>query len=300
LWRTALTLLGASALLTLSGCGPKPRTANLTIKTADRTITVVGRSEVSSKPDVARANMGVEVTAPTVGEAMNLARTQMTGLMDALKKLGVAEKDIRTSNFSIHFERSYQEPMPMPMPMPMSAPAPAPAGGAKGGRGAAAGPPPQAPAPAAAPMIAPPPPRPISGQYHVSNMVEVVIRDLNRVSTVLDTAVAAGANNVWGISFTLDETSAVEGRARELASADAKKRAETLARLSGVTLGPVVSVSEVVGMSGMPVPMPMSMGASAERGGTPVATGEVTFTAQLQVVYSIVSPAAPEADEESD
>ena len=119
-WSTALTLLGATALVTLSGCGHKPRTANLTIKTADRTITVVGRSEVASKPDVARANMGVEVGAPTVGEAMNLARTRMTSLMDALKKLGIAEKDIRTSNFSIHFERLYQEPVPMPM----SAPAP--------------------------------------------------------------------------------------------------------------------------------------------------------------------------------
>jgi hypothetical protein len=240
--------------------------------------------------------MGVEVSAPTVGEAMNLARTRMTTLMDALKKLGIAEKDIRTSNFSIHFERSCQEPIPMPMPEAASAPVPA--GGPKGGRGAAAAPPPQAPPPAPAPMMQPPS-RPTSGQYHVSNMVEVVIRDLARVSNVLDTAVGAGANNVWGISFGIDETSAVEGKARELAAADAKKRAETLARLSGVTLGPVVSVSEVVGMSGMPVPMPQLAMGAVERGGTPVSPGEVTFSAQLQVVYSIVSPAAPE-DEDGD
>jgi uncharacterized protein YggE len=66
-----------------------------------------------------------------------------------------------------------------------------------------------------------------------------------------------------------------------------------------VTLGPVVSVSEVVGMSGMPVPMPQLAMGAAERGGTPVSTGEVTFSAQLQVVYSIVSPAAP-SDEDSE
>lgn len=307
LWRTALAVLGASALMTLSGCGPKPRSANLTIKTADRTITVVGRSEVSSKPDVARANIGVEVAAPTVGEAMNQARDRMNGLMEALKRLGIAEKDIRTSNFSIHFERSYQEPMPgpMPMPMPMSAPdaGPAPAPPPKAPRGVPApAPKGAAGAPAAAPTAAPPPvvtvPMPPArpfGQYHVSNMVEVVIRDLAKLSTVLDTAVSAGANNVWGISFTIDETAAVESKARELAAADAKKRAEVLARLSGVTLGPVVSVSEVVGMSGMPGPMPpMAMAARDSGGGTPVAPGEVTFSAQLQVVYSIVSPAPAE------
>ncbi|HZF54413.1 MAG TPA: SIMPL domain-containing protein [Polyangiaceae bacterium] len=298
-WSTALTLLGATALVTLSGCGHKPRTANLTIKTADRTITVVGRSEVASKPDVARANMGVEVGAPTVGEAMNLARTRMTSLMDALKKLGIAEKDIRTSNFSIHFERSYQEPMPMPMPEAAgAAPAAPPPAGPRGRGAAAAGPAPAAPPPLAVPMMQPPQ---SSGVYRVSNTVEVVIRDLARVSTVLDAAVAAGANNMWGINFGLDETSGVEAKARELAAADAKKRAESLARLSGVSIGPVVSVSEVVGSVGMPMPMAAQAARMDGGGGTPVSPGEVTFTAQLQVVYSIVSLPAPElADEEGD
>lgn len=293
--RTALAALGASALIALSGCGPRPRTANLTIQSADRTITVIGRADVSSKPDVARANMGVNVAGRTVGEAMKMAETKMTSLMDALKKLGIAEKDIRTSNFSINYERQYPEPMPMPEAAMAPAPAPAPAA-PKGGKGAASAS--AASQPIVAP-VAPPPPPPASGQYHVSNMVEVVIRDLSRVSHVLDTAVAAGANNIWGISFSIDETSAVEGKARELASADAKKRAETIARLSGVTLGPVVSVSEVVGGGGMPGPMPVALAAGMDRGGTPVSPGEVTFTTQLEVVYSIVSPAAPE-DAESD
>jgi hypothetical protein len=300
LFRFWVTLLGASALMTLGGCGPKPRTANLTITSADRTITVVGRGEVSSKPDVARANMGVEVSAPTVGEAMNLARSRMTGLMDALKKLGIAEKDIRTSNFSIHYERSYQEPMPMPAPMPMSAPEPAPAAprGGTGKKAAGPAPAPAHPPPLAMPMMPPPPMA--SGQYHVSNMVEVVIRDLNRVSTVLDTAAASGANNMWGITFGIDETSGVEAKARELAASDAEKRAKVLAQLSGVAVGPVVSVSEVVGTSGMPMPMPVALAAGAERGGTPVSPGEVTFTTQLQVVYAIAerAPVGPTTDDD--
>jgi uncharacterized protein YggE len=44
--------------------------------------------------------------------------------------------------------------------------------------------------------------------------------------------------------------------------------------------------------------MPQVAMGAAERGGTPVSTGEVTFSAQLQVVYSIVSPAAPGEDGE--
>jgi uncharacterized protein YggE len=147
-------------------------------------------------------------------------------------------------------------------------------------------------------MIAPPPQQARSGVYHVNNMVEVVIRDLEKVGPVLDAATAAGANNVGGVSFSIDETTAVEAKARELAVADAKKRAEALARLSGVALGPVVSVSEVVGFSGPPGPMPMAARAAGSMDQTPVSPGELTYSAQLQVVYTIV-PVPTKAPEDA-
>jgi hypothetical protein len=248
------------------------------------TVTVVGHGEVHAKPDVARANLGVEVTAPTVEEATKLSSARMTALLDALKKAGIAEKDIRTSNFSINFERV--EPgmgIPQPEPTVVAPVAPAPpkqVGGAK-----------PAPLPVPLPL---PPPRAHVGLYRVSNTVDVTLHDMSKIGPVLDTAVAAGANNIWGINFGFDKTDAVEAQAREKAVADARSRAQTLAKLQGLSLGPVVSVSEIVGArSGPPMPMPMSF-KSSMADGIPVSSGELSYSTEIEVVYSFGEGAAKE------
>jgi uncharacterized protein YggE len=71
-----------------------------------RSITVVGEGSVSAKPNIAHANIGVESTAPTVAEATSENNDKMTAVIAKLKDLGVAEKDIQTSNYSINPERS--------------------------------------------------------------------------------------------------------------------------------------------------------------------------------------------------
>ncbi|MDI1478208.1 SIMPL domain-containing protein [Polyangium sp. y55x31] len=243
---------------------------------AVRHITVVGHGEAQGKPDIARTSLGVEASAPTVEEAMNQTSARMKAILDALKKLGIEEKDIQTANFSISVERPFMEgPMPVPMPMPVPEAAPAP----KGGKAAAAA------APAAAPVA--PPPQP-SVKYRVSNTVEVTIRDVSKASRVLQAAVDAGANNVWSVSFGIDETKALEATAREKAIADAKARAEALAKLSGLELGPVISVSEVIGRG--PIgPMPMMATAEAKwgGGGPPLSMGEVTYSTSIEVIFGI-------------
>lgn len=266
------------------------------------TITVVGRGDVSARPDVARAQMGIEVMAPTVHEATKMAAARMTEILAALKKAGLAEKDIQTSNYSIQLVRQSDVPPWMAMgyaqPSSAVAPAPAPAApaaapAAPAGRGPKA---PQPPAPKPPPAdLAPAAPPPPTHVYQVSNTVMVVIRNLDQVGAVLDAAVGAGANNVWGVSFGLDETDPLEARAREKAIADARARAEALARLQGVSLGRVVSISEVVehGQIYAPRPALASGGYSADMG-TPVASGEVPFGTQVKVVYALESaPASP-------
>ena len=117
-------------------------------------------------------------------------------------------------------------------------------------------------------------------------MVQVTIRDMDKVGDVIDNAVKAGANNVWGISFALDKTDTLETQAREAAVKDARARAESLAGLNDVQVGDVIAVSEVVGSQ----PLPMFSTADAKGlggGGTPAEPGEVTFTTQIQVVYGI-------------
>jgi hypothetical protein len=120
--------------------------------------------------------------------------------------------------------------------------------------------------------------------YRVSNMVNVTVRNLDSVGDVLDAAITAGANNIWGINFSLADPATAQSDARAKAIDDAKARAEALAELNGVKLGPVMSVSEIV--SGGPVPLPAAYESAAAKGGA-ISPGELEISYQVQVSYFI-------------
>jgi uncharacterized protein YggE len=125
-------------------------------------------------------------------------------------------------------------------------------------------------------------------RYHVTNNVMVTIRDLDSVGTVLDAAIEAGANNIYGIQFDLDDPGVAEADARSAAIEDAKAKATELAELAGLSLGQVVSVSEVVGGNGGYYAGNFAEQARAMGGGgTPVTPGQLDLVMQLQVIYSI-------------
>ena len=75
----------------------------------NRGITVVGMGKASGTPDVANINVGVETQAASVQQAVDDNKAKMTKLLDALKSLGIADKDIRTSNYGVYTER---QPVP--------------------------------------------------------------------------------------------------------------------------------------------------------------------------------------------
>jgi uncharacterized protein YggE len=118
--------------------------------------------------------------------------------------------------------------------------------------------------------------------YLVSNLVLVTIRDVDSAGEVLDAVVQAGANQVHGVTFTVSDESAWQSQAREKAMADARNRAEELAALSGVGLGEIQSVSEVVG--GLAVPM---MAVERGMGGGGMTPGELELGTQIQVMFAI-------------
>ena len=223
----------------------KPVTAALEAAptTLPRTITVVGKGTISVKPDTAQAILGVETVGKNVKDATTESAATMTAILEALTDLGIAEKDIQTSGFSVWSERN-------------------------------AGPEGQ-----------------VSTEvtYRVMNTVNVKVRDLDQVGAVLDAAIEAGANSVQGVSFYLDNTTAIESQAREKAVADARAKAEELAKLNDVEVGVVVSVSEVVGGS-----LPYSnfnareLAYSGMGGGAgPISPGELDMTTTLQITYAI-------------
>ena len=64
-----------------------------------------------------------------------------------------------------------------------------------------------------------------------SNMVAVRVKDIPRLGEVLDAIVAAGANEINGITFTRDDNADTEDQARRAAVEDARHKAEVLAEL---------------------------------------------------------------------
>ncbi|MBN2378880.1 SIMPL domain-containing protein [candidate division WOR-3 bacterium] len=80
--------------------------------------------------------------------------------------------------------------------------------------------------------------------YYVYNTLNVSVRDLSKVSVVLDTAVTAGAKDVQWINFTVENPKKHTEEARREALKAAKKKAEEAANLLGFKLGAPISVSE--------------------------------------------------------
>ena len=238
-----VALVGCTTVRALTGDASEVAsvpTAQSEFLTPSRSITVVGVGELSLEPDIATVTIGVQVRASTVSAAKTEVDGRMAAVVSALHEVGIAEKDIRTSQYSVHYE-----------PEPMR----------KVSEGSVAE---------------------NQGSYLVSNMVRVTVRDVDRAGTVLDAAVEAGANQVWGVDLNVSDEDRWQDQAREKAMSDARSRAAELARLAGVELGEVLSISEVVGTS--PVPM---MVIQSGRGGGAVEQGELRLAMQIQVTFAV-------------
>jgi uncharacterized protein YggE len=121
--------------------------------------------------------------------------------------------------------------------------------------------------------------------YRTDNLVTVVVRDLTKVGETIDSAVDAGATNVNGISFRVDDQSPVEAQARDAAMHDAKAKADALAKAAGVNITGVASISEV--STPIPGPIMYATGAVARDSATPVQPGNVTLEVTVTVTYLI-------------
>lgn len=121
--------------------------------------------------------------------------------------------------------------------------------------------------------------------YVATTMVQVRVRDLTVVGTVLDAVVQDGANRLAGVSFDLADRGPAMDEARRRAVGDAQARADLFATASGVTLGALITLTE---QSGYMNPAPMF---DARMEGTsmavPVAGGEVSLQAMVTMVYAI-------------
>lgn len=125
--------------------------------------------------------------------------------------------------------------------------------------------------------------------YTVSQSVQVKIRDLTKISTVLGAAGEAGLNQVSGVSFTIDDPEVLRSEARTKALAQAREKAGELARSLGIRLGDVVSFTESSG--GVPPPYPpfyeRGLGLGGGGGEPSIEPGSLDVEVTVNVTYEI-------------
>ena len=123
--------------------------------------------------------------------------------------------------------------------------------------------------------------------YRASNRVTVRLRDITKVAAVIDTLVAAGANDIGGINFMVSNASKLLDDARAQAVADARRKADIYAKAAGVTLGAPLSISEE-GAPG-PVLYRAKLATAGMAVSAPVAQGEETLQVTISVSWAIKS-----------
>lgn len=124
--------------------------------------------------------------------------------------------------------------------------------------------------------------------YQATNTVSVRLTDLDRVGSVFDAALEAGANRIDGVDFQLEDDAAARAEALTLAAEAARTKARVLSAALGVELGQILEIQEG-GYSVAPPPTPvyartMAMESSA---GTQVAPGQITVSASVTVRWRI-------------
>lgn len=107
---------------------------------------------------------------------------------------------------------------------------------------------------------------------------------LDHAGALIDAAVAAGANTIYGPTLSRSDADALYRKALADAVDDAKVRAEILAKASGRSLGRVTAIAE----SGSAPPVPYAAKASAAQDSTPVVSGEEETTASVSVTFELV------------
>lgn len=178
------------------------------------TISFSGEGKIFAVPDVAAISFSIVTEATTSKKAQDDNSAKSQRVVDFLKNQGIEDKDVKTTGYNVYPQYSYPRPLPMPL-------------GAEG---------------QSYPEYYDNNPK-ITG-YQVNQSFEVKIRDLEKVSAILDGLVAQGANQVNNLGFQIDDLEKIKDQARVKAIEDAKVKAHNLGRQLGIRLGKIVNYQE--------------------------------------------------------
>jgi len=124
--------------------------------------------------------------------------------------------------------------------------------------------------------------------YDASNRVMVTVRRVDKTGPLLDAMVAAGANDISGPTFSIDDDTSQRRQARKLAFEKARAQATDYAQMAGYSSVRLLEVNETV-MGGAPMPFARDMAvAVSAQAKTPVEPGQVGTAVQVTVKYEMV------------
>jgi uncharacterized protein YggE len=228
----ALALSAAAFAVVVVGVAKGAASEATATGVAARSITVTGAGTALSVPNRAAFSFGVASQARSASAALNANNAEMRKVIDAIKRAGVAARDLQTSSVSLspRYSQNGED---------------------------------------------------IVG-YTASNTVNATIRNVSRSGAVIDAAVGAGANQVYGPSFTRSDETVFYRRALAAAVANARGKAQTLAGAGKVRLGRVLSIVE--SSSG---PVPLVEKAAAADIGTPIEPGTQRIEAMVTVEFAL-------------
>lgn len=212
-----LLMLAMLATATPAVAQPTPSTAIAPLGPNSALLSLTAEGKSRRVPDLALFSAGVVTQATTAAAALTENNQRISRVVAALKRAGIADRDIQTSNISL--QPRYSNP-------DLEAQVRARQTGQ--------------------PYIPADQPARIIG-YEARNTVNVRVRRLSEMGSIIDTLIQAGANQVDGPNFTLDEPRAAQDEARLEAVTVGRQRAELYARAAGMRVARIVSISESQG-----------------------------------------------------
>ncbi|USQ94406.1 SIMPL domain-containing protein [Caulobacter sp. RL271] len=106
----AIALPALVGALLLGAAAPALAQTDAAFKATTFSLSAYGETRVA--PDMATINLGVQTDAPTAAEALKANGARMNQVMAALKKAGIAERDIQTSNLNLNAQYAYEQNQP--------------------------------------------------------------------------------------------------------------------------------------------------------------------------------------------
>lgn len=246
--RRIMITAAAAALATSLAQPAAAQESPAAIAEGNTLLTVSAQGTSTREPDMATFSAGVSTQAPTASAALAENSKRMSAVFAALKRAGIAEKDVQTSDLNLN--PVYAQPTRNPD------------GSYEQNEQR---------------IIA----------YQAINTVSVKQRKLGEYGKVIDALVSAGANQVNGPSFMLSEPDAAMDEARVAAIKSARQRANLYAQAAGLRVVRIVSISESGGYIPRPMYRMAAVDVMESPPAPPVSRGELEMSVNVNVQFEL-------------